>query len=404
MKFSKSYRLLEFVNRRHGWAARQGFAAGGWLGAMVATRSPVLARSLHREFASDQFDIACRKAVRHARFLSPRLDFFHDPFFDFTTGTDERERRALERILERRRGAMPRTDYLSDLLYIRATAIHQLLDAGRQADVAVQQFYDFADELLTEIEATQPVPAATPAAAPQKPQDFDRARAQRALQDLAELLPLSQWPWYVVSGTLLGLHREGGFLGHDLDMDVAFNGEDVEPDQLLARLSSSQDFSIKRIHDHYDVRKDAAGHRALEKKLALVQLVHRDGTQVDVFLYHLQDGMRWHGSVIHHWQNKPFDLVRRALEGVAVNAPADADLYLTECYGDWRTPRKAFDCNTDTPNLRVANNFMSLALFLKQLAWSAHHAPAQIAGHRATLERSGFLAAANQPARIKRKL
>jgi hypothetical protein len=47
-------------------------------------------------------------------------------------------------------------------------------------------------------------------------------------------------------------------------------------------------------------------------------------------------------------------VTRREIRGVSVPLPADADRYLTENYGDWRTPRPAFDAFTDdAPNLEV---------------------------------------------------
>lgn len=391
MKFSKNYKLLEFLNRRHGWPMRHAFAICGWLGAMATTRSPLLALSLFNEFAHDQFDIACRKALRHARYLSPKLALFHDPFFDFTVDTSEPERRVLEKLLQRKKTTMRRGDYLTDLLYIRAADIHQRLEIKNNADAAADDFYRIANELLAEIRSISPSTNNISDTIPPKPANFDQQKASHALHDLIDLLPQHEWPWYVVSGTLLGLHREGGFLGHDLDMDVAFNNEDVEPARLLAQLSDSSQFCIKRVHHNYDIHKDADGHRTLDKTLALIQLVHKEGTQVDLFIYHLKDGKRWHGSVIHHWQNTPFKLCQRNLAGTTVYAPDNADLYLSECYGDWRTPHKAFDCNTDTPNLHVANNFASLALFLKQLSWSAQYDHTKTSTHLTILKRSGFI-------------
>src|SRR5690606_36195713 len=52
--------------------------------------------------------------------------------------------------------------------------------------------------------------------------------------------------------------------------------------------------------------------------------------------------------------NSPFTVVTRDLNGVKVPLPEDADRYLTENYGDWRTPNPGFDAFTDdAPNVEI---------------------------------------------------
>ena len=48
--------------------------------------------------------------------------------------------------------------------------------------------------------------------------------------------------------------------------------------------------------------------------------------------------------------------------------PVDYDKYLSENYGDWRTPVTDFHFTTGTPNLTLQNNPLSLAFFLKRFA------------------------------------
>ena len=71
--------------------------------------------------------------------------------------------------------------------------------------------------------------------------------------------------------------------------------------------------------------------------------------------------------------------------------PADADRYLTENYGDWRTPVTEFNCTTGTPNLVISRTFRSVALFLTRLAHFAHGDPVEYAKLRATLVADGML-------------
>ena len=79
------------------------------------------------------------------------------------------------------------------------------------------------------------------------------------------------------------------------------------------------------------------------------------------------------------------------LAGVPVLGPADADRYLTENYGDWRTPVTQFNCTTGTPNLVITRSFRSVALFLTRLAHFAHGDPGEYARLRATLIQDGML-------------
>lgn len=57
--------------------------------------------------------------------------------------------------------------------------------------------------------------------------------------------------------------------------------------------------------------------------------------------------------------------------------PADVDRYLTENYGDWRTPVTQFNCTTGTLNLVITRSFRSVALFLTRLAHFAHGDPGE---------------------------
>ena len=207
--------------------------------------------------------------------------------------------------------------------------------------------------------------------------NFDKDSARQTLEDFAAVLPNQQWPWYVVSGTFLGLHREGGFLAHDYDIDLGINAEDINWDQLLEKLRSSKFFTVKVIDYYFDVYSGDNLRRAIRKVPSIVKLIHQNGMQVDLFIHYTENGRCWHGSSIHRWDNTPFELVERDLAGVKVYTPANADLYLTENYGDWRTPITEFDCTTGTPNLVVASNFISRALFLKRYAFFALHEPKQ---------------------------
>src|SRR5690554_190922 len=263
---------------------------------------------------------------------------------------------------------MPEGDYLSDKLYIQAAKLHGAI-AGQEDDEIIQfiedDFYHIADQLLSVIGKVNEHPAQ--AKNSDRKGDFSLDDAREALSRLQEVLPIHEYPWYVISGTFLGLHREGGFLKHDYDIDVGINIEDVNTNALIRKLSMVPEFAVKKVDHHLKIIKGQGKRFSIQKDIALIKLVHASGINIDIFVHHFEDGVIWHGSSIHRWENTPYDLEERELDGVPVLAPRQADQYLTENYGDWRVPVKNFDCTLSTPNLTVTKSFMSVALFLKRL-------------------------------------
>ena len=160
---------------------------------------------------------------------------------------------------------------------------------------------------------------------------------------------------------------------------------------MIEQLSRSPRFVVKKVDDAQTVVETAPGRHAVERSLALVKLIHENGINVDVFVHHREGGVLWHGSSIHRWENSVFDLAEHTLGGVRVLGPADADRYLTENYGDWRTPVTEFNCTTGTPNLVITRSFRSVALFLTRLGHFAHGDPGEYERLRATLVADGLL-------------
>lgn len=391
MQFNKSYRLLRYLNRHHSCLSRQTLGGLAWLGTWMFTQSVVLAGLMRREFIRDDFRLAFRRAAWFARHIFPKLDFFEDPFFDFTMETDAAQQRQLARFVKRYRGSLSESVYLTDMLYLQAAKIHGGLDEstdGLYPHADVVKFYDIADSALVSMPSP---PSEEDGSFSERKDDFSKADAIAALSDFADALPLSEWGWYVVSGTFLGLHRDGGFLAHDYDIDVGIHGEQVDVNQLVNTLAAHPNFVTKKVDQHVEITQSADGLLHLEKVPALVKLIHENGLNLDVFVHYTENGRCWHGSIIHRWENSPFELVRATLEGIEVNAPADADRYLTENYGDWRTPVKEFDCTTGTPNLVVSRNFLSVALFLKRLAVFSESDGKQAAKLKHTLVHSGVV-------------
>lgn len=315
---------------------------------------------------------------------------WRDPFFDFTEGADAEVLRRFERILSAGRDRLPEGVALGDELYVEARRGHLLLeqavDPGR-FNIWYSTFEARANRLLSAL--VEPAPEAGSGCKEReeggRKGDFKTDHAVEALKAFEAILPVSEWRWYVVSGTFLGLVREGGFLAHDYDIDLGLDGDSLDVGQIRDRFSRSPDFVVKKVDAHVEVQFDEAGFPSASIRPSLVKLVHRSGINVDVFLHYRDGGVVWHGSVIHRWNNSPFTLREYDLEGVRVLGPLEADRYLTENYGDWKTPVKDFDCTTGTPNLVISRNFLSIALFLKRLEYFSRHDTAQYRKLKATL-------------------
>lgn len=161
--------------------------------------------------------------------------------------------------------------------------------------------------------------------------------ARQAIRDLTGALDRAGVRFFFAAGTALGLVRQGRPLGADGDIDVGVLAPDWDRDALLALFTGHRMFDLD-----------------LHPQTQKVGLRHRGGSPVDIFPFYEQGGRVWHDGVFVRWHNSPFEVSRRTIGGVRVPLPADAGRYLTESYGDWRTPKPEFDAFTDdAPNLEV---------------------------------------------------
>lgn len=362
------------------------------MGAVSVTGSHQLAKILRADFIDNELKTAFRRAGWMLAKGWLRKEIINDPFFNFTEGLSADQLKSVETFLEKHKHKYPQTIFISDQLFITAAVIHLMIEKGasQQLTEKITAFYRLADQLLEDLAQKQseiPVPDKK---LKQRPDDFCEHKATQALQDFAKLLPNNQFTWYVVSGTLLGLHREGAFLKHDYDIDLGINYT-PELYQAITKLIDTSHFVVSKLDHYSEVIKNDQGQYQLKKRPAIIKLIHPNGISIDLFIHHQDGDLLWHGSSIHRWENKHYELELRDLAGIKVLAPQNADQYLTENYGDWRTPVKAFDCSTGTPNLVIAKNFLSLALFLKRLAVFSDTNPLEYEKLRKTLNQQAII-------------
>jgi len=399
------------MNRRHGLLERYALAVLGYGGAFAVTGRRRLASRLFDELRSDFFFSALRRALWYAAWgWPPRFDARRDAFFLPASGMDADGSAELLSFFEQRRGQQPYA-HLDTEAGIRAGRIHALAEHERMDEVGDELvlFADCVDAHLSRLheeseardfsKADACLDRSRGAHKREGPEDFARDAAEQALRDVARWLPLSSWGWCVLTGTFLGLHREGDFLAHDLDIDLGLPAEETDFHSLEKALRDAPFFC--RVEPEYQLKfKRESGEIRTDFCPVLVKAVHTNGVAVDFSLLYSENGVYWHGAPFHRWEHQRFDLEERVLRGVTVLAPRQADRYLTEAYGDWRTPVKSFSCSTGSPNLALVRNPLGIALFLKRLTWHIEHV--DVSGYQrvlsAMVEKGAvFLADTGQP-------
>jgi len=170
-----------------------------------------------------------------------------------------------------------------------------------------------------------------------------------ALADIHADLQAAGIEMFLISGVFLGAYRENTILGHDRDLDVGVD-ERVSMQELLEVVRASNRFIVRPIESENSV-----------------YLTHLNGVNVDVFRHFMREGRYVHEGIKVFWWNTPFALVWRDFLGGSYRVPDDAELYLTENYGDWRTPAPEFETFVDTPNMVIVHNDHMVWYFLLKL-------------------------------------
>jgi tetratricopeptide (TPR) repeat protein len=177
---------------------------------------------------------------------------------------------------------------------------------------------------------------------------FDVNKAARALSDLTRMANEKGTPVFLVSGTLLGYVREGQLLAHDKDIDVGIVGWENQYELCMAL----QETGLFTVSTQYLKGKDTY----------YIAIKHNDtGMWIDVFVYHPQ-GSHWVTGVDFFFGYRqtfaftPFELQEIEFLGVKMQAPANAELNLTENYGNWRVPDASYLSHLESPSTMDKGN------------------------------------------------
>ena len=152
---------------------------------------------------------------------------------------------------------------------------------------------------------------------------------------------------WITDGTLLGFHREGRFLSHDLDMDIACMIDEF--DETIADTFVQRGWKLKRTLGEVDC--------------GLEQTWVKNDTYLDIFYFYRDGDVLWHGAWrrdkqkgkrnLIRYEYRPFELAQAEYMGASFPVPQDIEGYVTQKYGkDWRTPRKQWDWALDPENAR----------------------------------------------------
>lgn len=183
---------------------------------------------------------------------------------------------------------------------------------------------------------------------------YNDIKAEKALSDLKHCLDQNNTEFFLISGTLLGCIREGKLLGHDKDIDVGV--WEINSVQNLAEvIYNSGCFEVLPIYSPH-----------------LLVIRHVNGITIDIFIHYREVDDYWHAGGKSKWHNSPFILTLRSFLNEEYLIPADYDKYLTENYGDWRTPKLSFDSALDTPNMTIVSQDDFLIYLYKKITFALH--------------------------------
>ena len=204
--------------------------------------------------------------------------------------------------------------------------------------------------------------ALDPETLPEAPLDnpFVPASAIEVLKAIGDILTDHGVSYFLVAGTLLGFHREGGPLPHDRDVDIGvMRNADGSPD-IAAIIRQHPDLLLPhgaRPGDRY------------------VGVLH-DGVGLDIFLHddvgdHTLCGFSQHPGDIQ-WRFSRFGLAEIFHAGRSWFCPDPIERYLEETYGPgWREPDKGFASVISSPALfetdPFARAFYSVARVMNHL-------------------------------------
>lgn len=181
---------------------------------------------------------------------------------------------------------------------------------------------------------------------------FLQAHGTAFLQRILNACRVAEVEPFLMYGTLLGFHRDGGFIEGDSDIDLGLLARDLGRLEQLKSAMRRDGMALKHetyidgrlwevgfLHDQVDLWVDFA-------------IVHIDGDQA-------MTRCCWGNDESLESHIYPADLLcaftTRSWHGELVRVPERTEALLRSLYGEWQVPAPAFDYRTDYANAIITH-------------------------------------------------
>ena len=164
---------------------------------------------------------------------------------------------------------------------------------------------------------------------------------RKMLRDVANILEKYQIPYWLDSGTLLGMIREKNHLSWHNNVDIAIRGEDLNKFLSLRKVFAPK-YRFKKI-------KNASGREWIEGNITRVGIIRSWEKSSEAALkivlvikFKINDKYRWIDNRSCKLVNSHFfdNLDSIAWEGREYPIPTNVENYLQQRYGDWKIPQQ----------------------------------------------------------------
>lgn len=214
-----------------------------------------------------------------------------------------------------------------------------------------------------------------------------------AMAELVRIQSASGAKLFAISGTLLGIHRDGNIIEHDDDLDFGIFADDPHLVNFFRMMEASPKFKAERkFRLSWLWRQMNPWIPALPQNTLMhkYKFISQDGStaRLDVFV-HFQPspGIISHGSTRSQWLNSAFALETVEHKELKLLVPANRSQYLRENYGVWEIAIRDFESSLDCPNYYPMLTASAAAL----LAWKLVKFTLQGNNHRSSALRARAL-------------
>lgn len=160
---------------------------------------------------------------------------------------------------------------------------------------------------------------------------LDQDVSLKVLADAIVAIKRLNLPYWLTDGTLLGYHREYGFISHDSDIDIGMPISAYTPD-ILVEMKREGFFFERQVGD-------------VDRGLELT--FSKSGINLDIFFFYQGEGEVYHSAWLRgveiRYRYRIFGLKEVNFRGVCVSVPEDPEAYITQKYGaGWRVPDRTW--------------------------------------------------------------